>query len=391
MRNEITRARRVSFKSNICPQITMFEILSDIATIVGLFAAGVGWKMTGEIGPLRAVSLALKSKLIGGPNSGMKSIRFSQIGDLNMLLNNVTRDFYIVVEGPKGVGKSTMIDTCLKGKKGVVRVMISPSTKEDDVVSICQNEIIGGAGWKVNMNLSANTNRVLFWYHLFFRGQFPIVVMHTSELAPGTLPAELTGAVRRLSRLGINVVVDASPNSLQPDLLTTTREHVIYVEELSRDDIRSLPQLHQLFAVLDEERLSDVVLDLLGGIPSLYLNLDSELKKRGETVSDAVTKFLLRRLNSVDEEAVSLCTDIPKFEEVLTLLKDRDQIDVTELSSRGLELPSPCNILRLTDLGPTTELVVQPTSPMVALYCKHDSSDEKASEAVLQLIKTARG
>ena len=364
----------------------MLEILSDIATIVGLFAAGAGWKMSGvRIGPLRAVSLALNSKLIGGPNSGMKSIRFSQIGKLNWLLNNVTRDFYIVVEGPKGVGKSTMIDTCLKGKKGVVRVTISSDTRENDVVSICQNAIIGGAGWKVNMNLSANTNRVLFWYHLFFR-QFPIVVMHTSELAPGRLPAQLTGAVRRLSRLGINVVVDASPNSLEPNLLTTMRQHVIYVEELSRDDIRSLPELHQLFAVLDEERLSDVVLDLLGGIPSLYLNLDMELKIRDEIVSDAVTKFLLDLLNSVAEEAVSLCTVTPKFEEVLTLLKDRDQIHVTELESRGLKLPSLCNILRLT-----TNLVVQPTSPMVVLYCKHDSSYKKAREAVLQLIKTARG
>lgn len=367
--------------------------MSDIATIVGLFAAGAGWKMTGvRIGPLRAVSLALKSKLIGGPNDGVKSIRDSQIGDLNRFLKNVTRDFYIVVKGPKGIGKSTMIDTCLKGKRGVVRVTIPPDTKEADVVSICQNEIIGGAGWKV-MDQSANVNRVLFWYHLFFRGQFPIVVMTTSERAPGRQPAELTGAVRRLSRLGINVVVDASPNSLQPNLLTTTRQHVLNVEELSRDEIRSLPQLHQLFVVLDKERLSDVVLDLLGGIPSLYLNLDSELtvaEGRGETVSDAVTKFLLGQLNSVATDAVSLRTGIPKFKEVLTLLKDRDQIHVTELESRGLMLPSPCKILRQTDLGLTTNVVVKPSSPMVALYCKHDSSDDKAREAVLQLIKTAR-
>lgn len=374
----------------ILPQFTLNNF-SDIATIVGVFAAAAGWKISGaRIGPLRSVSLALKSKLIGGPNGGVKSIRFSQIGDLNMLLNNVMRDFYIVVNGPKGVGKSTMIDTCLKGKKGVVRVTIPPDTKEDDVMSICEKAIIGGKGWKI-MDQAANVNRVLFWYHLFFRGQFPIMVMTTSELARGRQPAELTGAVRRLSRLGINVVVDASPNSLQPDLLTTTRENVIYVEELSRDDIRSLPQLHQLFAVLDEERLSDVVLDLLGGIPSLYLKLDTELKRRDETVNDAVTKFLLRRLNSVAKDAISLCTVTPKFKEVLTLLKDSNQIYVTELMNRGLELPSPCKILRQTDLGRTTELVVQPTNPMVVLYCKHDSSYKKAHEAVLQLIKTARG
>lgn len=156
----------------ILPQFTLNN-LSDIATIVGLFAAGTGWKIAGvRIGPLRAVSLALKSKLIGGPNGGVKSIRVSQIGKLNQLLKNETRDFYIVVEGPKGIGKSTMIDTCLKGKSGVVRVTIPPDTNEADVVSICQNEIIGGAGWKV-MYQSANTNRVLFWYHLFFPRPIP--------------------------------------------------------------------------------------------------------------------------------------------------------------------------------------------------------------------------
>jgi len=95
-------------------------------------------------------------------------------------------------------------------------------------------------------------------------------------------------------------------------------------------------------------------------------------------------------LYSVATDAVSLWTDIPKFKEVLMLLKDSDQVHVTELASRGLKLPSPCKILRQTNLG-LTNLVVQPTSPMVALYFKHGSSDDKAREAVLRLIKTARG
>jgi hypothetical protein len=79
--------------------------LSDIATIAGLLAGGADWKMTGvRIGAMRAVSLALKTKLIGDPIGGVKSIRVSQIGKLNQYLKMLTRDFYMLWRGLRVLG-----------------------------------------------------------------------------------------------------------------------------------------------------------------------------------------------------------------------------------------------------------------------------------------------
>ncbi len=71
----------------------------------------------------------------------------------------------------------------------------------------------------------------------------PTLVLSLSERPPMVKPAQITGAVRELARLGVKVLVDASPNSLPPDLLTTLRQRVIYVNGLSKEEIRSLPTL----------------------------------------------------------------------------------------------------------------------------------------------------
>ena len=51
--------------------------------------------------------------------------------------------------------------------------------------------------------------------------------------------------------MGLRVIVDSSPNSLPKGILSTKREDVILVEDMTSEQIRSLPQLVHLFARLN--------------------------------------------------------------------------------------------------------------------------------------------
>lgn len=278
--------------------------------------------------------------------------------------------------------------------KGVLRVMVPARTKEADIVLMCHNAIIGNAGLNV-FDHTANANRVIFWYGVFFRNQVPVIIINASERTTGAEPAELTGAVRRLCQMGVNVVVDASPNSLTPDLLCTTRQLIMEVEALSEADIRTLPQLKELFCMLDTINLSPVVMHLLGGVPSQYVNLLKNLVHHQKvlplqgathsTVFEIVLEYLQSMLDTTVREAVTLRTRQPKFADIYGLLKDQQKVDMIELEKRGLELPSPCKILRLSGT------FVVPTSPMVSWYCKHDSNAITAKEALSMAVEKARG
>ncbi len=118
---------------------------------------------------------------------------------------------YIVVQGPKGVGKSFMIKTCLENMKGVAWVAIAPNTLQEDILNKCYDKIIGGASFSL-FPREPNVLRILWWYHTLFRSN-PTLDLTMSERPADTKPAEVTGAVRSLANMGVNMVVDAFPNS----------------------------------------------------------------------------------------------------------------------------------------------------------------------------------
>ncbi len=92
-----------------------------------------------------------------------------------------------------------------------------------------------------------------FWWKLL--GARPTVILSIKEIRGGHNhdSAELTGAVRILAELGHRVVVDSSPNSLEPEVLTTERQVVINVEALDIDTFRKDPEFLALFNNLDHD------------------------------------------------------------------------------------------------------------------------------------------
>ncbi len=90
--------------------------------------------------------------------------------------------------------------------------------------------------------------------------------MHLSERSMGEPFAEITGPVRHLAGLGVTVVVDSPPNSLDPVAITTTREVVFTVDSMDRKMAEA--EFRTLFHRLGENKLADLVWDVVGGVPS---------------------------------------------------------------------------------------------------------------------------
>ena len=355
---------------------------SNVATIVSLFVGASVMKLSGfRVGPIRAMAVALRSATQRVEEKSVRTTEMSALKELMRQASNKTS--YIVVQGPKGVGKSCMIDTCLAKTMGVLRVTVCPGTLQKEIVNDCYHKIVGG------LNLSfipqeTNVARVLFWHKLLFR-RGPTMVLSMSERPRNVEPAEVTGAVRELTGMGVVMVVDASPNSLPPDLLTTKRQLVLRVEGMSNENIRSLPQLQTLFKVLDDANLSEVVLSMLGGIPAAFIRLSIALAS-GRDTHNVVSVFLCEKVNDALVQCQMMSTREPKFKKIFALFKDGvSHVKAVELEKEGLELPSPCKVLRLPNM-----LHLEPIDPIVAFVFRHECNAEEALNAMDKLVREAK-
>jgi hypothetical protein len=187
------------------------------------------------------------------------------------MLASVQKDQYVVVAGPKGVGKSCMVDTALQATCGVVflRVPAGASEREiltDAFLAITRSSIR-------SMDHSSGARRVLWWHHFLFL-QRVTVVLRAAERGPGQPAAALHGAARALSQdFGARVLIDACNNSLPEHASATKREKLLELEPMQRELLETIPALLPLHEALKEARLADLVWLWTGGNPADYKSL----------------------------------------------------------------------------------------------------------------------
>ena len=109
------------------------------------------------------------------------------------------------------------------------------------------------------------------FHQLLFRNP-PIVVISVPERGPNQEYADISAAVRGLTdKFKLKVLVDGSPNSIPPDTLSTERQVLISVNEMSKDQIESIADFNELIAFMRENKISDGVWEVLGGNPADYV------------------------------------------------------------------------------------------------------------------------
>lgn len=132
-----------------------------------------------RVGIGRAMILGLRSKV---RDASLRSERINDINNIQMAVNcSIEHGAFVVVRGPKGIGKTCAVDTALAHRFGVVKFNVHPATTADSIMRTVLDEVSGIPYSYVNKSPSSIS--VAKWHARFFR--IPLtVVLRATEVPP---------------------------------------------------------------------------------------------------------------------------------------------------------------------------------------------------------------
>jgi hypothetical protein len=157
--------------------------------------------------------------------------------DLESKINYILRrenatDKYYVVYGPKGVGKSVLIDKCVDGKKGVVKVIIGSVFQKSDILKVLSTKLLGAGSPAVN-----EEEMVDVLYDAKVDGRLPTLVFEV-ELGGGAEQKACVDGVRSLCKqfaVCSNCII----------ILSETNAVLVFGQDKAREEIILVPELTQ--------------------------------------------------------------------------------------------------------------------------------------------------
>ena len=348
------------------------EQLAHIATIGASIAAvaappAVVAGLVPRVGPGRAFVLGLSSRIF--LRAKTVSQRTVEVEKMRTALSNANRDQYVVVAGPKGVGKTCIVETATERTFGVVSVYVQAGKSHDDIKATVFTAITRCSPCTVE--LSASARRVAWWHRFIFRTPVTIV-LHAAEREPTQQFADLDSAARALTYdFGMRVVIDTSDNSLPEFAKGTKREEVIEVPLMPRSVVEEMPKLQDLHAALKAADLADVVWACVGGNPADYLKLHGQWMDAGKGSLEAVVESFVRGLldKAIRNRDSSVVADV-RLEELYSLLTKQSEIEHSHLRKFRLQRPSPDKVLRLKLSPSDSEPVLVPADAAMAIVLR---------------------
>ena len=348
------------------------EQLAHIATIVASMAAvaappAVVAGLVPRVGPGRAFVLGLSSRIF--LRAKTVSQRTVEVEKMRTALSNANRDQYVVVAGPKGVGKTCIVETATERTFGVMSVRVPAATAEHTIMANVFTAVTRCNPRTVE--LSASARRVAWWHRFIFRTPVTIV-LHAAERKPTQQFADLDSAARALTYdFGMRVVIDASDNSLPEFAKGTKRDKVIEVPPMPRSVVEEMPKLQDLHAALKAADLADVVWACVGGNPADYLKLHGQWMDAGKGSLEAVVESFVRGL--LDKAIKNRQTNVvenARLEELYALFRQQNEVPDRMLEEWKLARPSPDKVLRLTLSPSDSEPVLVPADAAMAIVLR---------------------
>ena len=222
-------------------------------------------------------------------------------------------------------------------------------------------------------DISTTANRVIFFHKCITFGGTPIVLINCPERSKNRDYADITGAVRTLTdKYKLRVIVDGSPNALDASLFTTGRQEIIEIKQMSREMMESLPQLKELFQIVEQHNLGDVMWYVLGGNPMRYEQLfrsiviqGRERQVVGELLSDLIKEA---RKTIGDAREIRDGDDMRQIiDQYVTCIMNGSQLNVEEIIGRR---SNPDGIFRKISIGEKDQYLV-PISNAMAIALKY--------------------
>ena len=377
------RCRRLAFELNAIDYVAtkmelfvpFFELVKgswfQFASVAGLVvspAAAFGFMP--RLGPGRAVVLAVFSHFRRADPVSLRQ----EVPLLRRMITSARKFEYVVVVGPKGVGKTCVVDTATQRMCGVVVVNVEPGATQKEIMNDAFVAIT-----RSDYNLLQHRHgafRVLWWHNVLFRTP-ATVVLRAAERKPSETFAALDSAARALTQeYGAHVVIDASNNSMPEAAVATKREKVLEIEPMPRSLLQQLPELLPLHDALKTVGLADVVWAVVGGNPADYLKLlgqwedkaaesmplplhppshvalrDFSVDTRTElVVAHFVKDMLAKAIKNVNDSMVTH----KHLRKLYELFQETSQVPYSALLKNDLLRPSPDKVLRAVQVRPAS-------------------------------------
>jgi energy-coupling factor transporter ATP-binding protein EcfA2 len=295
------------------------------------------------------------------------SVRHEDAATLEKLLQKVDskEQAYIEVTGPKGVGKSTLVDNVLPHKAGVVVVQVAHGATMTALVDAAHRAI---GGHRLIGSSDGDAKRVLFFFKLF--GARPTVLFRVRERPLGKQFAEITPATRTLADEGFRILLDASNNSVDPDAKATGRELRLEMNPMSFDVVMRDPIFKAAFDRLKGVGLIQMVWQTLGGVATDLDSIASDLRfADDDSIKMAVASLVQHKLETAIESIRRCSLDVKT--KLLPLFGTNDFVSMHILEKLSITLTAletgPDKVLRSVK---SRDCLV-PASPSMAFVLKH--------------------
>jgi hypothetical protein len=207
------------------------------------------------------------------------------------------------------------------------------------------------------------------------------VVIRVPERQIGQQYADVTSAVRSLADdYGLRVIVDGSPNSIPPELLTTNRETVLTVEPMTREQIESIPEFEGFIGFLKTHQLDCPVWKVLGGSPAKYLKLKEVIDRLSlsNTATDVIIEQVKNHLQSVLSDALNknILKCSPNTENIIKVFREKKvfKVPVSLMKDQGLVLDYPNKVFR--EVKTLDGWFIEPATSAVSLIISENVQDD---------------
>ena len=330
------------------------QMVSVIVPLIGATTAFTALPIAPfKIGFGRACMLAVRSKFF-------KPLKQSQRkNDIEIILrdyvNNKSQelDQYLIVQGPRGIGKTCAIRTALQRTCGVSFIKgVRPETQKELIMDKALTEI---TNIRINfIDKTASAERVIWWYRFLFRRR-PILVIPADERSVDQKYAELPQAARQLADYNVFVIIDASNNAIPTRF--TERELIYEMQPMPDEIITTLPQLIKLFDFLKLTNLYEDVLATCGGVVAKIEKLNVQCNLNGNEDEQEIEKrkgiiedFVINEIRIAMKDR-NRCIDL--YPETKNILDKFKTIQTAEIDAKPiLELVNKSqidikNVLRL--------------------------------------------
>jgi len=182
------------------------------------------------------------------------SSRTSKAAQLRAWVDKSTSPAVAIVIGREGVGKSTLIETALYRKAGVVELKPYEVVETSDV--FCSRAI---AGHTVSSTWDAHkaAQRVLRCYSYIF-GHIPTIVF------PINVHDNFEPVRAGIRNLKVNAIIEMPLRKLLDEPAIYENTELVVIKPLTREELLAMPDFQIMFSQLEETGLKEMCMQILG-------------------------------------------------------------------------------------------------------------------------------